>query len=218
MPNGALPVPPLCGPTAATYAYIADGIAGKGWVVIDDFLPPEWAAELLSEQQWQSRNGAFRSAGIGRNDGYQLDRTTRGDEILWLNPDNALPAQRQYLGELEELRQVLNRELFLGLNGLDSHAAHYPPGSFYRRHLDAFRHDNLRVLTVVLYLNRRWHGNNGGGLRLFLDADPDGDFVEVLPEAGRLVVFMSARFHHEVLETHRLRSSITSWFLRRPLA
>jgi SM-20-related protein len=119
---------------------------------------------------------------------------------------------------LEELKLVLNRELFLGLHGMESHAAHYPPGSFYRRHLDAFRHDNLRTLTVILYLNRRWHSNDGGALRLFLDSDRDGDFVDLLPESGRLVAFMSARFHHEVLETHRLRSSITSWFSRRPLA
>lgn len=213
MPDVASPVDPAGG----TFASITADLARQGWTVVDDFVPGDWAAGLLEEQQLQSCSGAFRCAGVGREGAYQLDAQTRGDQILWLDRDKAEPSQRQYLALLEELRQAVNGDLFLGLHTLELHAANYPPGGFYRRHLDGFRHDNLRILTVILYLNQRWHARDGGALRLFLDAHPDGDFVDVLPESGRLVAFLSERFHHEVRETHRFRSSITGWFSRRPL-
>jgi SM-20-related protein len=216
MSSGAFPVCSPPGQSVEPFASVTADLADKGWCVVDDFVSAEWAAELLEEQRQQSRHGDFRGAGIGRDPAFLLDTQTRGDQILWLDRGNALPAQQRYLTLLEELRQAVNRELFLGLYRLDMHAATYPPGGFYRRHLDAFRHDNLRVLSVVMYLNRCWQSGDGGALRLYLDAHPDGPFVDVLPESGRLVTFLSDRFQHEVRETHRLRSSITGWFSRRP--
>jgi SM-20-related protein len=206
-----------CGPIVDTFGSITGDLDSKGWAVRDDFVPREWAAELLDEQRLQSRRGAFRPAGIGRNDAYQLDSHTRGDQILWLDQGNALPAQRQYLALLEELRLAVNRDLFLGLYELETQAAIYPPGGFYRHHLDGFQQGNLRTLTVILYLNPRWRAHDGGELRLYLNAPPDSEFLDLLPESGRLVTFLSERFHHEVLATRRARSSITSWLSRRPL-
>ena len=54
-----------------------------------------------------------------------------------------------------------------------------------------------------------------GALRLYLDAHAHGEYIDVLPESGRLVVFLSETFHHEVLPTRRERWSITGWFSRR---
>jgi SM-20-related protein len=217
MSSRALPVRPPQRLTVDPFVSIIGDIADKGWCVVDDFVSAKWAAGLREEQRQQSRGGAFRCAGVGRRDEYQLDAQTRGDRILWLDRGNALPAQQRYLTMLEELRQAVNRDLFLGLHTLEMHAANYPPGGFYRRHLDGFRNDNRRILTVILYLNPRWHASDGGALRLFLDAHPEGDFVDVPPESGRLVTFLSEGFHHEVRETRRLRSSITGWFSCRPL-
>ena len=200
-----------------SFELIIGDLASKGWAVVDNFVSAEWAAELLEEQRQQSRRGTFRFAGTGRSDSHQLDSQTRGDQILWLDQGNALPAQCQYLARLEQLRLEVNRTLFLGLYALETHAAVYPPGSFYRRHLDGFRQGNLRILTAILYLNPRWHVHDGGALRLYLEANPNGEFLDVLPMSGRLVAFLSESFHHEVLETRRTRSSITSWFSCRPL-
>jgi SM-20-related protein len=216
MSNAALSGVPPGSPNANAFGLITGNLASQGWAVVDGFVPGEWAAELLEEQRQQSRRGAFRFAGIGRRDGHQLDAQTRGDRILWLDRGNALPAQAQYLARLEELRLAVNRDLFLGLYDQETHAAIYPPGSFYRCHLDGFRQDNLRVLSMVLYLNPRWHPEDGGALRLYLDANRHGECLDVLPEAGRLVAFLSETFHHEVLPTRRERWSITSWFSRRP--
>ena len=41
--------------------------------------------------------------------------------------------------------------------------------------------------------------------------------VDVLPQGGRLVAFLSDRFEHEVLPARRERMSFTGWFRRRPL-
>ena len=40
-------------------------------------------------------------------------------------------------------------------------------------------------------------------------------FEEILPQSGRLVLFLSARFLHEVMPARRERLSITGWFKRR---
>jgi SM-20-related protein len=199
------------------FAPITSGLADQGWVVVDDFIPLEWAAELREEQQRQYRRGLFRSAATGRGASRLLDSQTRGDEVLWLDHLDALPAQCQYLALLEDLRLAVNRDLMLGLYQVEAHATIYHPGSFYRRHLDAFRLGNLRTVSIILYLDPRWHQSDGGALRLFLDGLRDSEFLDITPQGGRLVAFLSERFHHEVLVTRRMRSSITGWFSRRPL-
>ena len=72
---------------------------------------------------------------------------------------------------MEGLRQQLNRELFLGLDEYESHFALYAPGAFYRTHLDRFRDDDQRTVSVVIYLNDSWLPGQGGALRLH----PEGE-------------------------------------------
>ena len=49
-------------------------------------------------------------------------------------------------------------------------------------------------------------------MRLYL---ADGRELDVLPEAGTLVVFLSADLPHEVLPATRERLSLTGWLRRR---
>jgi SM-20-related protein len=85
----------------------------------------------------------------------------------------------------------------------------YPPGSYYKRHLDQFKKDDHRKLSVICYLNENWKEEEGGQLRIYL---PDKD-IDVLPIAGRLVCFRSDQLEHEVLRATRPRLSITGWIL-----
>jgi len=134
----------------------------------------------------------------------------RGDEILWLaSPDCA--AERRLLDRLEALRLAFNRELSLGLFEFECHYAAYPPGAAYARHLDRFVTDASRVLSCIVYLNSGWSEADGGALRLHVGEGT----VDVLPEGGTLVVFLSERFWHEVLPATRLRLSLTGWFRHR---
>jgi SM-20-related protein len=103
----------------------------------------------------------------------------------------------------------------LGLFELEAHLAVYPPGSFYRRHLDQFPGVGERTVTTILYLNQDWIQPGGGQLRLYTGPVDQRRYEEVLPLGGRLVTFLSARFLHEVLPARRDRLSITGWFKKR---
>jgi SM-20-related protein len=126
--------------------------------------------------------------------------------------------QRVALARFETLRLALNRALQLGLFDFESHFAAYPPGAGYRRHLDRFADharfasEGGRVLSCVLYLNRRWRPEDGGQLRLYR---PDAPALDIPPQGGTLVVFLSDGFEHEVLPARRERLSLAGWFCRR---
>ncbi len=118
---------------------------------------------------------------------------------------------------MQTLKQLLNEQLFMNLHALETHIAHYPVGSIYQKHLDQFSHGNdpelqHRQLSAVLYLNQDWHESLGGELRLYLN---ENEHLDILPNAGRMVLFLSARFWHEVRPAHRERLSVTGWFRTR---
>jgi len=135
--------------------------------------------------------------------------------VRWLDPPGATPSERRYFELMERLRQSLNRELTLGLFGLEAHLALYPPGARYRCHLDQFRDEGDRVLSTSLYLNPGWAAEDEGFLRLYLEGPESPPFEDVLPVGGTLVCFLSAELHHEVLPSRRERLAATGWFTRR---
>jgi len=122
--------------------------------------------------------------------------------------------QRACQERFEQLRLTLNRTLQLGLFEFESHFARYSEGASYARHLDQFRGDSHRKLSCVLYLNENWTAQDGGELRFYLNGDGP-EFEDVLPQGGRLVVFLSGQFAHEVLPATRERMSIAGWFKTR---
>lgn len=196
---------------AALLTRILDDLAERGWSVQTDALPAGLAAALAAECRRRHTAGELARASVGRGSGQLVDEGIRGDHIQWLGRGET-PATEQYLDLLDELREALNRELFLGLEDYECHFALYPPGSFYRRHLDRFRDDDRRTVTTVCYLNADWQPEHGGALRMALAG---GEELDVLPAVGTLVVFMSADFPHEVLPAGRERLSLTGWYRRR---
>ncbi len=116
---------------------------------------------------------------------------------------------------LEQLRLAVNESLLVGLFEFEGHFAVYPPGTFYRRHLDRFSDHDARVLTCILYLNEDWDADDGGQLRIHSDAIAPAAQLDVLPEGGTFVGFLSAEFPHEVLPARCERMAITGWFRRR---
>jgi len=195
---------------AAAFDAIADAIVETGWAVTPGFLSADEAAALLAEGH--ALRDAFHQAGIGRGGEHQVRTAIRGDAVLWLDEATTVPAQRVYLDRMAALQQHLNRALYLGLFAYETHFAVYPPGAFYARHLDAFHDHRGRTLSCVLYLNPDWTDADGGHLRLYLDGSEPEPFVDVRPEAGTLVTFLSERFEHEVRPATRERASVTGWF------
>ena len=103
----------------------------------------------------------------------------------------------------------MNKTLYLSLKDFEVHMTVYPAGSFYKRHLDQFKKDDHRKLSVICYLNSDWKEEHGGQLRMYFE-NKTQDF---LPLAGRLVCFRSDQIEHEVLPSTRERLSITGWIL-----
>lgn len=187
---------------------IINDLVKQGWNITRHFFTPELITALRNELLQHAAAGELRAARIGKGAQQTLRSDIRGDETLWL--DGSSQPQRDYLDLMEALRQRINSELFLGLNDLEAHYALYPPGAGYNKHLDSFRSNNLRRITVVTYLNEEWRPEDGGELLLF--NDNDAVFERVLPEAGTLVCFVSEQLPHEVAVTQRQRASIAGWF------
>ena len=190
---------------------IVDGLCRAGWHMQEHFISPELSHQLAVECVQAMLSGKMKGAGVGGGHAPLLQPDIRGDHIAWLEAGRSEVCDR-YLEHMEALRQVLNRELFLGLEEYESHFALYAPGAFYRAHLDRFRDDDKRTVSVVLYLNDDWLPEHGGALRLH---PQDGDHVDIAPVAGRMAMFLSGEMLHEVLPTARERLSIAGWFRRR---
>ena len=192
---------------------LIEGLAARGHAVVRDAIPADVVAGLRERAQCLDRTGAFAMAGVGRADARTQRSHIRGDRIAWLpeSPDNV--AERAIRKWLEALRVRCNRELLLGLADLEAHYAIYPAGARYARHRDRFRDDDARVVSCVLYLNVAWTADDGGALRLYTD---DGA-IDVAPDGGSFVAFLSADFEHEVLPARRERLALTGWFRRRVL-
>jgi SM-20-related protein len=85
-------------------------------------------------------------------------------------------------------------------------------GTFYRRHLDRFRTDSKRKLSVITYLNEGWQPTHGGQLLIYRpQPDAPEETISIDPLGGRMVCFDSGLLEHEVLPATRDRLSITGW-------
>ncbi|MCA6128155.1 2OG-Fe(II) oxygenase [Thalassolituus oleivorans] len=189
---------------------IAEDLSHRGYAVIDCALPDNMTLQLAQRllQLIRQDDDSLQAAGIGRGDQHAQNRFVRQDKIRWL--EQADEAEKAWLDYMSELRAYLNRRLFLGLFSYESHFAHYQPGAFYKKHLDAFRGQANRVLSTVLYLNNHWQASDGGELLIY---NEDNQLIEtVIPAYGRLVVFLSEEFPHEVKPAQRDRYSIAGWF------
>lgn len=187
---------------------VVDGLAQRGYAIVRDALP----AAVIAGLRTRLRESALAPACIGHGHARQLRGDVRGDRIAWLADSPHGYAEVALFAWLGALRTACNRDLVLGLVEFEGHYAAYPPGAGYARHRDRFRDDDARVVSCVLYLNDAWHAGDGGVLRLHLAQD---ESLDILPEGGTFVAFLSAEFEHEVLPAARERLSVTGWYRRR---
>lgn len=186
------------------YQAVMDAIYTRGWVIVDDFLTASEVDALRA-----CLPGEWQPAGIGREGLHQGNPEIRRDQIHWLDPSLGAPVA-DYLARMESLRLAANRNLMLGLFDYEAHFARYRRGDFYATHRDAFAGRSNRRLTSVFYLNNGWQPQAGGVLRVY---DNDEQFLmDVSPRGGRLVLFLSEEFPHEVLPASEERYSIAGWF------
>jgi SM-20-related protein len=193
---------------------IIDDISAQGFAVVDDLLAPEVISGIRKELQQLESMVGFKRASVGRGTESQIHEGFRGDYIHWITPAESGKFTRQYLEFIHTLQQELNRYCYLGLKEAEVLYAHYPEGTYYKRHLDRFNNQVGRKVSILLYLNDEWAAEDGGELVMFLKNE-DGKEVtkRIRPLAGRFICFMSDEIEHEVLPSKRDRYSITGWLL-----
>jgi SM-20-related protein len=156
---------------------LVDGIASDGFSIVDDFLSQKEVDSMLELDEFKNSLLQFKKAGIGNNDNKQINEGIRGDYIQWIDRATAPDPLLNYLSKLKDLINAVNQGLFLSLKDYEVHLTNYPTGSYYKRHLDQFKKDDHRKLSVICYLNKDWKAEEGGQLRIY-DQDKA---LDVLP-------------------------------------
>ncbi|KUJ72301.1 2OG-Fe(II) oxygenase [Thiomicrospira sp. WB1] len=201
-----------------------DALASQGWYEWPQALSAKLCQQLLAESQSYAQTDQLTPAGIGRGTVHQRNADIRRDKIRWL--DGQSLAQTQFLAQMAQIQTQLNQAFYLGLFEYEAHFARYEQGDFYKKHLDSFKGRANRMVTTVIYLNPDWQAEWGGELVIWprvsdltdaaneppASARLDQPLARILPEMGKMVVFLSEDFPHEVLPTQQPRVSIAGWF------
>ncbi|MFY8274360.1 2OG-Fe(II) oxygenase [Pseudoalteromonas sp. SSDWG2] len=190
--------------TELLFERILEDVYNQGYAIIEQAMEPGLTQQLYTTARTQLSK--FSPAAIGRDSELQLNNDIRKDKTLWFSGE--CQSERDYLCVMESLRQLINRQFFLGLFDYECHFAYYKVGDFYKKHYDAFKGRSNRVITTVYYLNTP---SEGGELIIYKPRSKEV-LQRVSPRAGTLVVFESERFIHEVLPAKEERFSIAGWF------
>lgn len=189
-----------------------DELVTKKFCISDDFFAPSLCRALLSDLRDLRQNDQLRAAGIGRGQQTRVQTKIRGDHIFWLPENPVSPAQEQFSKQMAKLQQDINRNFFLSLKHFEAHFAWYPPETGYQKHIDQHAGTRFRQITFVLYLNENWQKQDGGELILYKPESPNEILEEIEPRFGRLILFRSEVFPHQVQNSHVDRHSLTGWF------
>ncbi len=186
----------------------------KGFTVIDNFLPASLIDSL--ENLFFSKKELFHKAQVGKGlDPASPLVTVRSDETLWLDSSLQDPIASKALDWIQQSQVQLSESLRIFLSDFEFHLAEYPPGGFYKAHIDQFKQhhsfDKLRVISQVIYFNRNWKPEHGGSLILHAGG-PIKSSIKVEPLWNRTILFLSDSVLHEVEMSSQVRRSLTGWY------
>jgi len=190
------------------FTQIADDLKMQGYSINLSALPLRLGRNLFDYLSEMNKK-KFHPAGIGRDSKQIRNDSVRSDDICWITGESN--GEREWLQWIAKMQIFINRRLFLGLFSFESHFSHYAIGDFYQRHVDAFKGETNRILSIVVYLSPNWNEGDGGELVLYESAN-DLEGLKINPVFGTVVVFLSEDFPHEVLVTTKNRYSIAGWF------
>ena len=200
----------------SVYENIISQVVARNYAIVDNFFENELLNALLDQINVLYRNDALKKAAIGKHFDEHVKIEIRGDYIQWINEKKAMGVEEKFFQQINQFIDYLNRTCFMGILDKEFHYAVYPEGRFYIRHLDTFKEDHSRKLSLVLYLNKTWTSDNGGELIIYTQNDEKEEAVPIVPEFGRLVIFESSVLEHEVKPVKKgQRMSITGWLKQR---
>ncbi|HRY07326.1 MAG TPA: 2OG-Fe(II) oxygenase [Hyphomicrobiaceae bacterium] len=190
---------------------IIGDLADHGFGVLVEAIPAPLIDRLIADCAAREVSGDMARAAIGREDDHQLETRIRQVDAVWL--DGRSDGEAAFLALAEHLRIAINRRLFLGLFEFEAQFLSYPPGGFYKRHLDSLRGARNRIVSLVLYLNTSWQPAHGGELDVWTAPDDAGTpAATIAPRAGTMVLMLSEEIPHAVRAAHADRRGIAGWF------
>lgn len=195
------------------FEHIIEDLQVQQYSVVDGFFTQVEVKDLRHALLAKYAADRFKKSAIGNRTNEEIDKSIRGDFILWIDEARANTAEQLFFNKINALVAYLNKTCFLGILQKEFHYAVYPKGTFYKRHLDTFQNDDRRKLSIVCYLNEAdWPSENGGELTLYAE----NGTLDLLPLPGRMVIFESQVLEHEVKTIKASeRLSITGWLKTR---
>ena len=150
------------------------------------------------------------ASGIGNDEVKDNNQKMRGDKIYWMDKSHENIFEQEFLQLAEDFIDHLNRTCYTGINAYEFHYAVYEEGSFYKRHRDQFKNDNVRKYSLINYLSEDWQEEDGGQLLVYQNETVQ----KILPRSQTAVFFKSDEMEHEVTRANRSRMSISGWLKR----
>ncbi|MDC0087951.1 2OG-Fe(II) oxygenase [Akkermansiaceae bacterium] len=192
---------------------LATAVADTGYGVFRNLLSSSVQEGLIGLMADKVAAEELVRAGVGAGGDMQVRGEIRSDSIFWLDADDTAPAAMAWIKGMDTLSEHFRSQLFLPLVSYEGHLARYPATGFYKAHLDRHSKTLSREISIITYLNEEWQEGDGGQLRLYTDVEKGvgGPFIDVLPNAGTVVIFRSGAFWHEVLPSKKPRLSLTGW-------
>lgn len=198
------------------YESIINDLMEQQYSIVEGFFSEEEVLALRDSLLDKFEEDAFKKAAIGNRVNEIIEKSIRGDFILWLNENEANFAEKAFFNRINDMVSYLNKTCFMGILFKEFHYALYPKGTFYKRHLDTFQNDDRRKLSMVCYLNEEnWQPEYGGELVLYLNINGKEIPKTIYPLPGRMVIFESQILEHEVKPVEQKRMSITGWLKTR---
>ncbi len=198
------------------YEKIISDLVEHKYSIVEDFFDLEEIQKMRTTLLNKYEEDSFKKAAIGNKTNEVIEKTVRGDFILWLNEADAGENELLFFNKLNPFISYLNKTCFLGILFKEFHYALYPTGTFYKRHLDTFQNDDRRKLSLVCYLNEEdWKPENGGELVIYKMIEGVEHAITIYPYPGRVVIFESQLLEHEVKPVNTMRLSITGWLKTR---
>src|SRR5690554_5100855 len=195
---------------------IINDLLHQHYSIVNDFFSSEETLILRDSLFAKYEAEKFRKSAIGNRLNEEIDKSIRGDFILWIDEKNVNDSESLFFQKINDLINYLNQTCFLGILHKEFHYAVYPQGTFYKRHIDTFQNDDRRKLSIVCYLNEDgWQPEYGGELVLYLNENGEETEKVIYPFPGRVVIFESQIIEHEVKPVKTERMSITGWLKTR---
>ncbi|KAF2515842.1 2OG-Fe(II) oxygenase [Flavobacterium salilacus subsp. salilacus] len=199
------------------YEKVITDLVEQQYSVVENFFSDAEVLVLRESLLAKYEEDMFKKSAIGNMANEVIVEAIRGDFIFWLDESSCNAAERNFFDKINDFTAYLNRTCFMGIADQEFHYAVYPPGTFYKRHLDTFQNDNRRKLSIVCYLNHEdWLPEYGGELTLYQVKGDTETALNVYPVQGRMVIFESQILEHEVKPVKQERLSITGWLKSRP--